>query len=99
MNAREELLAELIGKDEIVCAYMHCYDSVFILKENYTEDELDNFLSLLNFNYDDGYGIQVLYGTVWLKNNAWLERNEYDGAEWWERKGYPDIPELLTTKS
>ncbi len=96
INAKQELLKELITKDEIVCAFIKCNNSVFFLKKNYTEDELNNFLHSLNFNYDDGYGIQTLYGTVWLRNKEWLERLEYDGLEWWERKGYPNIPELLT---
>lgn len=39
--------------------------------------------------YNSGYGSQNLYGTIVFKNSAWLERREYDGAEWWELKKMP----------
>ncbi|RVU70031.1 hypothetical protein EJK17_09890 [Lactobacillus xujianguonis] len=39
--------------------------------------------------YDSGYGGQGLASDliVFLKDGCWLERHEYDGAEWWELKG------------
>jgi hypothetical protein len=27
----------------------------------------------------------------------WLERHEYDGAEWWEYKTKPSMPESIVT--
>ena len=54
-------------------------------------------------NYDNGYGGQkinpylAIVGDTW-----WLERSEYDGAEWWEFKTRPrwvvktaDTPEVI----
>ena len=49
-----------------------------------------NFSKIADFEYDDGYGGQeivsdlVIVGDTW-----WLERGEYDGAEWWEFKTIP----------
>jgi len=37
---------------------------------------------------------------VWLTNGVWLDRGEYDGAEWWEHHVYPQIPyNLLINES
>ena len=62
------------------------------LPVNYTLDELFDFFKKLDFNYDDGYGRQELYGTVWLKDNTWFSRYEYDGSEWWIYNEVPPIP-------
>jgi hypothetical protein len=65
-----------------------CYaeeEKRFVLPPNHTEEELKQFLEELNFEYDDGYGTQELFGTVMLSDGSWLDRREYDGAEWWER--------------
>ena len=37
------------------------------------------------FNYDNGYGCAEVNITlvVLFKDGSWLERKEYDGAEWW----------------
>ena len=47
----------------------------------------------LDFQYDNGFGIQWLTGTIWMVNGDWIERGEYDGSEWWEYKKCPLIPE------
>ena len=62
------------------------------LYHGYTEQELDAFLEAINFEYDNGYGGQELFGFVGLSGGAWLERYEYDGAERWEFKEYPEAP-------
>jgi hypothetical protein len=67
-----------------------------LLKEGYSADEYTEFLDKLNFEYDDGYGGQELYGMIWLmEDNTWYERGEYDGSEWWEYKECPQIPNDL----
>jgi len=68
------------------------------LKRPHTDEELDQFIEKLDFNYDEGYGSQELEGTVWLKNGTWLTRGEYDGSEWWDLHSLPDIPEELNNK-
>ncbi len=97
MNAKKELL-DIIDKSKIKCAQIfkgeEWYDNrkTYVLKVSHTNKELTKFLESLNFNYDDGFGGQELHGIVWLKNDTWLERGEYDGSEWWEHKELPDIP-------
>lgn len=72
------------------------YDYFYLFK-NYTEDEYVEFLERLNFNYDSGYGIQMLFGNIWFediktKNIVWADRGEYDGSEWWELHLCPEEP-------
>lgn len=55
----------------------------------------DAFFESLNFEYYAGYGAQTVFGTVWLTQHRWVERNEYDGSEWWEFRSFPPIPERL----
>lgn len=69
----------------------------FTLRVGHTEQELHDFMNSLDFVYDDGYGGQELYGTVWLTNGVWMDRGEYDGSEWWRVHQYPEIPQELTS--
>lgn len=71
------------------------FDKIIILKENWTNDEWLRFLDGLQFNYDDGFGSQHLFGVVWFKDGSWLEREEYDGSEGWVLKRTPDVPQVL----
>lgn len=66
-----------------------------LLKCKYTDRGWIKFLDSLDFNYDNGFGLQEMQGTVWFENGTWLSRVEYDGAEWWEFNEHPDIPEEL----
>jgi hypothetical protein len=100
-NARKELLNKLNPTD-IKCAIISLGDYtsekdaiVYLLKENYSEEELKAFFKSLDFMYNDGYGGQELYGTVWLKDSTWLARGEYDGSEWWVHHSLPEVPNLL----
>ena len=105
MNAREELITILETSKKrgfyLVCAeitYEGDYDEpneLIRLPLHHTEDELNRFYNLLDFNYNNGYGTQHLYGRVWLTYGAWLERWEYDGSEGWELKTCPMIPDYL----
>jgi len=63
-----------------------------ILPLSYSEEEYKKFLNELNFDYIEGHGAQFITGTVWLKDNTWLARREYDGMEWWEHVVIPKIP-------
>lgn len=67
-----------------------------LLKEGYSVEEYKEFLNKLNFEYDNGYGGQELFGTIWLKEEGcWYERGEYDGSEWWEYRECPQVPSDL----
>ena len=98
-NAKEELLRLLKEYNlTIKCAKINHedwrgeIDSNIILKVGYNEEDYAKFLNELNFDYDSGFGGQRLFGEVWLTNDTWLSRGEYDGSEWWEYNVLPEIP-------
>ena len=91
-NAKQELLIE-VTPSLIKCAEIKCHGRTILMKVG---GDVAEFIESLDFNYDAGYGGQELYGNVWLTDNkSWLERGEYDGAEWWELKKLPTIPNKL----
>jgi hypothetical protein len=99
-NAKQEFLKSVRGN--VVCATIMHNPSwsddnakTFILKCGHTQDEYNQFLESLDFEYDSGYGLQELFGTVWLEDGMWMERGEYDGSEWWELRRSPEIPSTL----
>lgn len=55
----------------------------FKLPPEHTLEEAITFLKSLDFEYNDGYGLQEVFGTIIFNDNTWLSRNEYDGSEWW----------------
>ena len=98
-NARDELLENLIKKTEVKCAKIlntddcNTKDKIQIkLKVGYTPTDWLKFLNNLNFDYDEGYGGQELFGIILFKDGSWLERYEYDGSESWVHKYCADIP-------
>ena len=51
------------------------------------------FKELSDFEYDNGFGHQEVAGDlIIVGNDWWLERQEYDGSEWWEYKTFPEKP-------
>ena len=100
INAETELLEDLKDKS-ILCAKIHFGDDYsdnqdrYNLCKNFRAEDYEEFLKFLDRLYDNGYGGQELFGTVWLTDGTWLERGEYDGSEWWEHKVCPEIPEEL----
>jgi len=47
------------------------------------------------YEYDNGYGgANINERLVVVGDDWWLERHEYDGAEWWEYKTLPKQPGL-----
>ena len=95
-----------INASDIKClwiGYEECYDKnydklyqqTFNLKIGWTEQELQQLWNDLDFEYDEGYGGQELFGIVWFNDGSWLERWEYDGSEGWTYKKTPQIPDNL----
>ena len=111
-NAKQEFLDLLVPGIEVRCAkiVLDREDSwlegdaneerhqIALLPLEYTEEEYQQFLSELDFEYDSGYGCQVLFGTIWCNDGMWFSRSEYDGSEWWTLNAYPEIPEYLKSK-
>jgi len=70
-------------------------DLEILLKKDYDQEELQTFLNKLKFDYDDGYGHQYIYGTIWYTDGTWSTRGAYDGSERWEHHTLPEIPAQL----
>ena len=100
VNAASELL-ELVGDSYALIeaaklTYESCCDGGplkdIILKKGYSLAEYQEFLMELNFEYDSGFGIQELSGTIWFDDGTWATRGEYDGSEWWIHHKRPAMP-------
>jgi hypothetical protein len=99
MNAKNEFIEHTkYANSPIKCAsiqqmdiYTHKIIRVINLFENYSPEDMDTFLNELNFDYNDGYGGQTLFGTIWYMNGQWSSRSEYDGSEWWDHQQCPNI--------
>ena len=104
-NAKEELTLHLGSNiNKVMCAIVEHsvwnYEQEepkksFKLLLNHTQEDFTLFLESLNFDYDNGYGLQELYGTVWFNDGTWLQRWEYDGSEGWEYMKCPTVPDEL----
>jgi hypothetical protein len=104
MNTRAEFIKH-IGSRKVLCAQISYDDydgplnlKFFNLTTGWTEEDWKVFLDSLDFDYDSGYGIQNLFGTIWYSDGTWSERGEYDGSEWWSHHSCPQIPEELHRK-
>ena len=95
INAKQELV-DHIGDKEVR------YVSVTLGDEyrgttRHIEGTLPEVLPQLDFCYDNGYGGQELYGTIWYTDGTWSARDEYDGSEWWAYRECPELPEGAKT--
>jgi hypothetical protein len=100
MNAKKELMGYLNKGIKVSCWHIFADEAMgekismdSILKKGYTEEEFNHELDKLDYEYDDGYGCQELFGTVLFTDGSWLERNEYDGSENWMWTTAPTLPE------
>lgn len=98
MNAKLEFLRVTEGFKVLCSTITICQSwdggTTFNLKPGYTPEQYNLFIEHLDFDYDDGYGTQHLFGTIWCEDGAWFNRHEYDGSECWECHQYPTIPSL-----
>jgi hypothetical protein len=59
----------------------------------------DDFASIANFNYDNGFGFNEIESSLLIVGkDFWLEREEYDGSECWVYKEYPTCESDKFTK-
>lgn len=101
-NAANEFLVFTRGLAPVKCAYVdrmtdadYEFHNVANLPVNWTVGDIAKFLSDLDFEYNDGYGLAWLRGTIWFMDGTWAERRDYDGAEWWLHCTPPIIPDDL----
>lgn len=88
INAYDELIEKLneIGKS---------LDDIKLISIRFHNYKIDNVNYLKEIQYYDGFGIQELYGYVVFNDNTWLEREAYDGSEWWEYRSIYKILEII----
>jgi len=102
MNAKQEFLNEIRNKSKVLCSIITYYkkgkEEDYHLTTGWTDEDLEIFLKSIDFEYDDGYGTQLLYGNIWYDDGTWSERVEYDGSENWLHKKVPEIPKFLIRK-
>lgn len=89
MNAKQEFLEHTKG---LYPVYLKIEVELYGVI-HYIEGAPSAVIDRLDFEYDEGYGIQQLYGYIWYADGSWSERAEYDGSEWWEHKVCPPLPE------
>lgn len=94
MNCKTEFKREVSLRDVKACI-IYCGDNKYFLAVGYTKEDSDNFLKSLDFDYDNEFGDQEIFGTIWYGNNTWSERREHDGLEYWICTDVPEIPEEL----
>lgn len=103
-NAKEEFEEFIKDKPAVKCAkfglrtaYGYPDDEIDwnVLPIGWEADGIDAFLKDIDFEYNNGYGGQELYGTIWFEDGTYADRGEYDGSEWWEYHKTPEIPEEL----
>jgi len=93
MNTKEELLAHIAGRKVIAMRVSkQIYRDPDIIVSYSEGDDWAATLYRLDFDYDNGYGGQELYGTIWYSDGTWSDRGKYDGSEWWEHYSCPEIP-------
>ena len=86
---------------DVLCVgltYGHDYGDVkksWSLRSGFSDVDFAEFLSGIDFTYDDGYGSQELFGFIWYKDGTFSQRGEHDGSEWWDYIFTPEIPEEL----
>jgi hypothetical protein len=90
------MICATISKNTWDCDEEQSSNNEFNLKMIYSAEDYDKFMESLDFEYDNGYGLQELYGTVWFSDGTWLERWEYDGSEGWCHQSLPAIPDKLS---
>lgn len=93
MNLKSETLKAVDGRTIVWAKVMRdafargdfeAEDEYFVLAPGYTDADLAEFYEKMNFEYDNGFGMQLVEGTIVFADGTWLTRGEYDGSEWWQ---------------
>ena len=82
----------LIETRQVLEEYGKSFDDVIWIgnKCGYVTISKSDFLKYADVMYDNGYGLtNVNTDLIIVGDNWWLEREEYDGSEWWEFKTMP----------
>ena len=83
---------------EILEQHDKTFDDIIFVgdKSDHSKMTVKEFLEHANFEYDDGYGSEVINtDLILVGKDFWLERHEYDGSEWWEYKSMPNVNDFI----
>lgn len=90
---------ETLDESNLLCVHIIAYADEETEKEvglrvGYTETDLEMFYKQLDLVYESGYWGDQIRGTIWLKDDAWYERDQdqVDGSWSWMRRTCPTIP-------
>jgi len=73
-------------------------DDVVWVGSREIKTDWENFRQVADVEYDDGFGAtEVATDLLIVGEDWWMERHEYDGAEWWEFKRMPNEPSEKVT--
>lgn len=78
---------------ELRCAVVQYKGKRVKLCDGYTEEQYAEFMRSLDFEYDNGYDRQLVYGTLWFKTGTWA--TNHDCSDLWDYHRWPEIPEYL----
>jgi hypothetical protein len=102
MNAKKELLGHIEGLFRVKCIQVDTLEkSAFgdlsmsaLLKIGYTQDAFQNFLSWLDFDYDNSQ--KSIEGFIWYEDGTYSKRVVFEGSEcWnWDSTSFIDCPEV-----
>lgn len=106
INAKTEFLEHISGiineesaikvkGAEIIHYQLYGEDVNIYLYGDYTFQDYEDFLTKLDFEYDNGHGYQQIFGNVWYTDGTWSTREEYDGKEWWKHNHCLVFPDYL----
>ena len=87
INAKEEVWEEMGRKS---APFRGAVIVRYGKKNVFEQHQLKEFLQYMNFSYDNGYGDPSFRGFVLLEE-GWLERETYDGSEWWVLRKRPAL--------
>ena len=69
------------------------FDDVKWIELRGKELPVELFIMKADFAYDNGYGSAEIDETLMIVGDGWwLEREEYDGSEWWAFRTAPEKP-------
>jgi hypothetical protein len=76
-------------------AHGKSFNDVVAICGNSFQISKEEFAWLSRTEYDNDYGApEVATDLVIIGADWWLERNEYDGSEWWDFKQMPEYKKL-----
>ena len=94
MNAQAEFLSHIMELPDVKAVTIMVDDEgyglnpehirIFNLREGFTDEEHTRFIEDLDFEYNNSYGTQHLFGKIWFTDGSWSDRYEYDGSECWD---------------